>query len=847
MHHHLAKLLKGHVAGTHPTAAEWAALVPKLEQAFQHYDEAVRNQERSLELYAGDTRDLFSSLASSHEKLRALFESFTEGFCHVDEHWRIKMANRAALQTLGWGEEVKGRRLDEVLDIRSSLTQQQQPELLGRIREALEEENQSTSGEYYLRCRGGEWLASHCTFTPVWSGSEKPQYLGAILLFRDISKARRAARQLEDARHRAEEASQAKSEFLANMSHEIRTPMNGVIGMLELLIDTSLSPVQRDYAETARGSAESLLRIINDILDFSKIEAKMHKLESIEFNLRTFVEEVIKSFADQAARKGLELSYRYSADVPSWVRGDPTRLRQILVNLLGNAIKFTEHGEVQLSLLFVDEGVRFQVIDTGIGIAESAQEALFESFSQVDASTTRRYGGTGLGLAITRSLIELMGGEILLYSEVGRGSTFSFTLKLPAIEREESGHTESFAALEVLIVDDNEATRELLETIMGQWGVSCDTAEDGSAALNLLERGVDFGVHYDLVFADIDAPEITGLELAERIAQDSRLDSPVVLMGSITNSIEAERYQHIGVLRTLVKPLRQSQIYACLQLVSGEIVDWPEDSAAEGGNHLSSLELRAIKRTRVLVAEDNPTNRRVTFAMLDRLGIRAEMANNGVEAVQAWRRGGYDLILMDCQMPEMDGYQACREIRKAEEEGEHIPVVAMTAHAMSRDRNRALDAGMDDYLMKPVRIGDLSQMLERWLHQPLESPEEESEAAASSHFDAEVLGSLLSMGSPALVIELLEMFIDDLEEREQALHVAAARRDIGEIQSIAHSLKGASLNLGLKHTAQRCAALEEQAKGGATAACVVGVEELSVHFVELREVVAAEVLRLGDL
>ena len=671
--------------------------------------EVITQVGKQLGLVVEKTRAI-ENLGASTKRYRTIVETASDAFVEMDEHGVIVDWNQSAQSMFGWEPgEVIGRELATVI-----IPQQ----MRAAHREGLERYLATGVGPVMSSRIQVEALHRKGVQFPVelavWEvASDGGRFFNAFI--RDMSQQKQAEVALASARDQAVEASRLKSEFLANMSHEIRTPMNGVIGLTGLLIDTDLDDTQRKYADGVRSAGEGLLTVINDILDFSKIEAGKIELEQVDFDLREVLEESTALLAAAAAAKGVELATWCHPGLPALVRGDPARLRQVLLNLVGNAVKFTEQGQVVVQARSEEAhdatvAVRFEVIDTGIGIDAASYDRLFVSFTQADTSTTRRYGGTGLGLTLVKRLVELMGGEVGVKSEVGRGSTFWFTLRLarqpdmtPA-----DGPPAFLQGVRVLIVDDNATNGLILGQQLTSWGMCPEVVQDPRRALELLRLAADAGSLYAVALVDMHMPVMDGMAVAQAITTDSTLAGLPVILLSSAGTVPASRRAQAGVALSLMKPVRQAELRgALLRVLAG--AQTPRSSAGDG--HRS---LPPARRGDVLVAEDNAINQTVAVGMLAKLGYRADVAANGVEAVEAVSRHEYIAVLMDCQMPEMDGYEATREIRRREGTDRHVPIIALTASATEADRDRCLAAGMDDYVPKPVRVEKMDAALQRW-------------------------------------------------------------------------------------------------------------------------------------
>ena len=656
----------------------------------------------------GERRAMETELRTVKEFNENIVNSLAEGVILEDGRGLITFVNPSLEKLLGFtAAELIGRHWRKVVD----------PAEVKRLRSKTRSRGTKTLEQYesLFRAKDGRAVPVLVAAQSIVSGGRVRGVLSAVT---DISDLKRIERELQQSREDAQAANRAKSEFLANMSHEIRTPMNGIVGMIELALDTTLTAEQRDFLTAARASAESLMTILNDILDFSKIEARMIEFEPVPFALHDSLTDIAATLAYVAHKKGLELACHVPPALPGRVVGDLTRLRQILLNLISNAIKFTEKGEVVLDVGLESQSaaevvLRFAVRDTGIGIAKAKQKAIFNAFVQADGSTTRKYGGTGLGLAIARQLVEMMGGQISVASEPGRGSTFAFTtrLGLPKKAPRPAAAVEPAVLhnLPVLIVDDNATNRIILTEMLTSWSMIPTAASGGLEALRILRRAAARMTPFKLLLIDSNMPGLDGFALVERIKTDpAHARAPMLILTSADRRGDLNRSREMGIAGYLTKPIRPSDLFDAIMLALG--------AGPAAGRPLitQSVLEKGQPRYRILLAEDNPINQKVAVHMLERHGHSVVTASDGRKARDLALRGGFDLMFMDVQMPKLNGYEATAQIRRAEKRsGRHLPIIAMTANAMKGDREKCLEAGMDDYLSKPLKPEEILQSIER--------------------------------------------------------------------------------------------------------------------------------------
>jgi len=757
-------------------------------------------------------------IKSGAQRYRQIVETAFDAFMGFDADLAIEHWNSQAERMFGWTRgEAYGRPLGEFIELDRGPGESRRSlrEILG----AGDAAEMQARVEVTARRKDGRTFQAEMAISAVETGQKR--LLAAFV--QDVSERKQIEREREMAKQAAEAGSRAKGEFLANMSHEIRTPLNGVIGMTELTLQTELTREQREYLETVRLSAESLLTVINDILDFSKIEAGKVELEQVDFELRECLETTLRTLALRADEKGLELLCDVHSDIPDLLRGDPNRLRQILVNLVGNAIKFTHAGEVALKVHATDaESGRItlhcEVSDTGIGIAPEKLETVFQSFSQADASTTREYGGTGLGLSISRRLVEMMGGRIWVESEPGKGSSFHFTTELELGEMAAAksagpiaARADALTGARVLVVDDNPTNRRILKGLLTNWGMEAELASDGESALAALEESAATGRGFQLVLTDMHMPRMDGFELIERIRGEEGVAMPtIVMLTSGGHRGDAARCEELGVAAYLLKPIRQAELREAIGRVLGAAA---EDRHGQLITNGSIAQKEGKASLSVLLAEDNEVNRKLARRLLEKRGHRVADAKNGHEALAAIEAEAFDLVLMDVHMPGMDGLEATRQLRAREKEsGRHQPVVAMTALVMKGDKERCLAAGMDGYLPKPIRSQELDQLLEQYAARAQSNGSAQSgatEAPGTEQNAVDTQELLERIGDDReFLTELVDTFRDDYRNHVESMRAAAEAGDGAGATRAAHSLRGALSNLAAKKAASLAAEIE---------------------------------------
>ncbi len=810
-----------------------------------------------------------TELAGVKGKLQSVLDAATQvSIIATDTEGLITVFNSGAERMLGYqAEEMVGRQTPAVLHLETEVRARGE-ELGARFGRRIEDfevfvelvrQGKLEECEWTYVRKDGSQLTVSLMVTALRALGRITGYLGVAT---DITARRQAQAGLLQAKETAEAATRARSEFLANMSHEIRTPMNGILGMATLLLDSDLSADQRRQAEAVSSSGESLLSIINDILDFSKIEAGKLAFEELDFDLHEAVEGCLELFAQRAQSKGLELACLIESNVPGRLRGDPGRLRQVLTNLVGNAIKFTERGEVVVKVSVADQTdadalLRFEIKDTGIGIPAEVQTRLFQAFTQADASTSRKYGGTGLGLAISRQLVEMMQGQFGIESTPGRGSTFWFTVRLARaaggvdlqpIIRGDLVH------LHVLIVDDNETNREILQHQTRAWKMRSGTAANSSEALQELRNARTQGDPYRVVLLDLHMPGTNGLALARSIRGESGLaDVRLVLLSSMGERLDAEELKAAGIDDCLVKPVKESLLFDCLATLMGRVAVQPAHQSKKVSPPAASA--TPVKQDlRILLAEDNTINQEVAQSLLRRLGYRADVVANGTEGLAALRQIPYDVILMDCQMPELDGYEATRRIRQFEQERTApfdwktpLHIIAMTANAMEGDRGKCLKAGMNDYVSKPVRLVELRAALARRGERaselgrgaatappgPAEPPETIALTADTPLVDLDRLRDV-NDHDPERIRRLVSIYLTQAAPLLEALQAAIETNSGAALAQAAHKLVGSSISCGVQAFTEPLRKLEQLGQAGELAGAAALFDQVRLTFPHVR-------------
>ena len=781
-----------------------------------------RVEERTLELEqeVGDRQRAQEALRESEKRLRLILESAAEAIYGMDRNGECTFCNPATLRLLGYQkpEDLDGKKLHGIIHhtrADGSPYAKQDCNISCSLRKG---EGLHSDNEIFWRADGTSFPVELWAY-PIGKDGE---IVGVVVTFLDITERKLAEEALRKSKESAEAGSRAKSEFLANMSHEIRTPMNGIIGMTDLALDTELTGEQREYLSLVKSSADSLLHLINDILDFSKIEAGKLELEETEFEIRDLLSETLKTLAVRADMKKLELSAHVSDEVPGAVVGDPTRLRQLIVNLVGNAIKFTEHGNIVVGAKVETQSseavhLHIRVTDTGIGIPAEKLQVIFESFAQADGSTTRRFGGTGLGLTISRQIVELMGGRMWVESEEGKGSIFHFTAKF-GLSIKSAFHSEHLEAQEleglaVLVVDDNDTNRYILAEMLSNWQMKPTAVDGGKSALEAMTAAKSAGHLFSIILVDAQMPGMDGFDLVKEIHHKYGPAVPVILMLSSDRLLIGKKQcRELGVNVSLTKPVGQSELLDAILLSLG----MPAIQALSIQIPTLTKEMSMRRNLTILLAEDNPVNQKLAIKLLEKTGCHVMTANNGREALtllEESRVVPFDLVLMDIQMPDMDGMEATAAIRDAEKSsGRHLLIIAMTANAMRDDRERYLDGGMDGYISKPIDPRSLFAEIDRCLAGIINSvPVTEKLLESRDQLDRVSLLDRVE-GDQELLAEIIHVFLADAPQLLVAMRNALQQGDMILLERAAHSMKGAASNMSASAAVSAASQLEQNAK-----------------------------------
>lgn len=791
-----------------------------------HYDTPLATSRKDE---IGELMLDFDSMRSQHrineESLRIAACAFDiyEGILIFDKNKIILQANKSFKNTTGFSDE-------EILGNQAEFFHSEihNKEFYEEIWSVVNTQGQ-WNGEIWHKRKNGEIFPQHTSITAVKNTQgEITHYVASYL---DISETKQyqnilklKAKELEIARDKAEVASQAKSDFLATMSHEIRTPMNGVLGMAQLLAGTSLDDQQTEYLDTINLSGQNLLTIINDILDFSKIEAQKMELEPISFNLHDCGFEVTKLLTSKAREKGLELLFNMNADCPNYTIGDPGRLRQILLNIVGNAIKFTKQGHVLLEILCTNKtqksaDIILRITDTGIGIPAHQQESLFQAFTQADSSTTRKFGGTGLGLSISQQLVALMGGHISVESKEGKGSTFSVKIPLAISNSPEPLPLHDVNGIHLLIVDDNKTNLKILEEQTQFAGITTVSVDNAQDALKILKQSGKNKYHFDVAILDYCMPDMDGAELGDKILSNpATQDLPLILLTSAGHSGDIKRFTELGFSGYLTKPATRKTLIAMISAAinhkqkrqSDEMLTSHSVTETSNLSNNNAIEPQ-LNNARVLLAEDDPINQQVAIGMLNTLDIHPDIAGSGLEVIEKVKNNHYDLILMDCLMPEMDGFEATKALRD-NLNTRNIPIIALTANAQTSDRERCIESGMNDFLAKPFEFDDLRLMIEQWLADPIVGkPQPQTSNNKHALLDLKVFNKLKS-DLPEAFDNILNVFLQDTGLRINEITESIQQNQLDTALLLAHSLKSSSASLGAIPLSQCSHSLETAIK-----------------------------------